>query len=352
MKAFARGYVWWPALNADLEKVTGKCKECLAHRNRPPQITDAKWPTPSEPWYRLHVDFAGPFQGKMLLVIVDATSKWPEVLVMASTSTDATVDALRTVFARFGLPVEIVSDNGPQFTSEKFAEFTRRNGIKHIMGAPYHPQTNGLAGRMVQSVKKALQKGVGQEEFNLRLSRYLLRYRKTPHPTTGRSPASVLFGRPLRSRIDLLKPPVGVKRSSEPTYSCGQRVFVIDSRPGQQWQEAIVEKKIGALLYLVRVGNTLLKRHINQMMPCARPASPEQPETQEGNSPEESEEFFDPSPIVEEEPSTPTPPVQPAIDEPPSPGRDPSEPEPRRSGRARRQTDFYGDRLCSIEIGN
>ena len=114
----------------------------------------------------------------MLLIIVDAGSKWPEAVLMSSTTAAATVEALRAVFARIGLPLELVSDNGPQFTSDCFAEFVRANGIRHYMGSPYHPATNGLAERMVQTIKKAVRQSASDpNSLQTRLLRFLMVYR-------------------------------------------------------------------------------------------------------------------------------------------------------------------------------
>ena len=107
------------------------------------------WVWPSKPWQRVHLDFAGPFQGCMFLVGVDAYSKWPEVRVMSVTTASATLDVLREWFAVHGIPEQIVTDNGTQFTSETFEIFVKRNGIKHIKSAPYHPASNGLAERFI-----------------------------------------------------------------------------------------------------------------------------------------------------------------------------------------------------------
>ena len=76
-----------------------------------------------------------PFQGKMFFIMVDAHSKWPEVMTMSSTTTQHTIDALTAVFARYGLPDQLVFDNGPQFTSCEFGHFLKRNGIKHRLRA-------------------------------------------------------------------------------------------------------------------------------------------------------------------------------------------------------------------------
>ena len=69
------------------------------------------------PWQRIHLDVLGPFMVKTLLVVVDLHSKWLEVLEMNITSAAKTVTVLREMFARYGLPEQVVTDNGPQFTS-------------------------------------------------------------------------------------------------------------------------------------------------------------------------------------------------------------------------------------------
>ena len=87
---------------------------------------------------------------RMYLIVVDAHSKWPKVIEMRSTAASKTITELRKIFASYGLPQQVVSENGPQFASEEFAKFTAQNGIKHIRVAPYHPSSNGLAERFVQ----------------------------------------------------------------------------------------------------------------------------------------------------------------------------------------------------------
>ena len=96
------------------------------------------WAWPTVPWERVHADFAGPVMGKMLFVVTDTHSKWPEVCVMDSTTSSNTIFVLREMFARYGLPRQVVSDNGPQFTSEEFKQFLHANGVKHITTAPHH----------------------------------------------------------------------------------------------------------------------------------------------------------------------------------------------------------------------
>ncbi len=127
----------------------------------------------------------------MFLVVVDARSKWLDVRVTNAATSTTTIDMLRTKFATHSIPDIIVSDNCSVFTSGKFEDFTRRNEIKHVKTAPYHPASNGLAERAVQSFKAGLKKQVSGS-IQARVDRFLFQYRITPHTTTGIPPAEVL----------------------------------------------------------------------------------------------------------------------------------------------------------------
>ena len=112
------------------------------------------------------------------------------------------------MFAAYGLPEQLVSDNGPQFTSTEFAEFMKKNGIKHIRCSPYPPSSNGAAERFVQTFKQSM-KASKQDGRCIahRLENFLLiYYRTTPHATTNSAPAALFLGRDIRTRCDLLKP--------------------------------------------------------------------------------------------------------------------------------------------------
>lgn len=141
----------------------------------------------------------------MFLVIVDAYSKWLEVIVTTGCTAKITIDKLRRVFSTHGLPDMIVSDNATAFMGAEFQEFISKNGI-HVTSAPYHPATNGLAENAVKTFKQAMKKTEG--DIELRLSRFLLYYRITPHITTGVPPCELLMNRRIKSRFDLLKPSV------------------------------------------------------------------------------------------------------------------------------------------------
>ena len=141
MKSVARSYVWWPGIDQDIETMAKSCTGCQRVQHMPAAAPLHVWEWPSAKWDRIHVDYAGPVDGQMFLVIVDAYSKWPFVIPTQSTTSTATINILQSIFASEGIPLQLVSDNGPQFVSEEFETFLKRNGVKHIKSAPYHPSS-------------------------------------------------------------------------------------------------------------------------------------------------------------------------------------------------------------------
>ena len=132
MNALARSFVWWPGIDQHIERRCRDCDGCQANASAPPKAPLHPWEWLSQPWQRLHIDFAGPFHGTIWLIAVDAHSKWPEGIPMTTVTTTTTVTKLRSLFAQYGLPEVLVSDNGPQFTSEEFQQFAAANGIRHV----------------------------------------------------------------------------------------------------------------------------------------------------------------------------------------------------------------------------
>lgn len=203
MKSVARYYVWWPTLDKDIEEKVALCDLCQESRGASPQVPMQPWKWPETPWKRVHIDYFGPYERKMVLLIVDAHSKWIDAHVVESATTLATIAKLRTTFATFGLPETVVSDNGSVFRSAEFVAFLASNGIQHVTTAPYHPASNGLAERAVQTIKNMLQKQPNAP-LRVQLDRALFAYRNLINETTGKTPAELMFGRRLRTRLDSL----------------------------------------------------------------------------------------------------------------------------------------------------
>ena len=280
MKGLARMYVWWPGMDVDIENVVKKCSVCQESRPEAPKAPLHPWEWPKRPWHRLHVDYAGPVMGHMLLVIVDSHTKWIEVHAVNNATSGSTVQKLRKSFATHGLPAVVVSDNGTPFTGEEFEIFLKQNGIKHSFSPPYHPASNGLAERAVQTVKRGI-KSFSTGTLEERLDRFLFQYRITPQTTTGVPPAELLMKRKLNSKLDLLRPDLASKvegKQEDQTRSrasCRHRQFDVSSavyardyRPGgKKWTPGTIVERNG-LVYVVNIpGIKPLKwrRHIEQL---------------------------------------------------------------------------------------
>lgn len=224
---------------------------------------------------------------EMFLIAVDAHSKWPEVIPMKSTTSEKTISVLRSIFSRNGLSEQIVSDNGPQYTSDEFRHFMKKNGIKHFKSAPHHPATNGLAERFVQTFKKSI-KAMERENISLqhKVDNFLFVYRNSVHATTNRTPAMLFMNRHLRSRIDLLKP--NLRRevqnkqfntmSSETarSFDVGQQVLARDYRENK-WSPGRIATRTGPLMYEVDVGEHTWRRHVDQLLNAQPSNTTEQP---------------------------------------------------------------------------
>lgn len=282
MKQIARSYVWWENIDVDIERVARECAACRELRPAPPTAPLHSWPWPAEPWSRLHIDFLGPFNNTYYLVVIDAHSKWLEVEKVNTTSATIVIDCLRRLFARFGLPKRLVSDNGPPFSSSEFARYLERNGIQHTLIPPYHPSSNGAAENAVRSVKRVLKKAqLEREDFNTALNRFLFTYRNTEQSATGREPSVALLGRRLRGRLDLLRPDAAervrsaqLRREHGGVASRPLRVLERDepvmlrdyTKSGRKWTEGFVTERTGPVSYTVKTNSGQIhKRHIDQI---------------------------------------------------------------------------------------
>ena len=281
MKTVARSYFWYPGSDSDIENLTKKCAGCSQAQNNPPLAPLHTWEWPSKPWQRIHVDFCGPVSGQMFLICVCAFSKWPEVVMMQSTTSERTIEALREIFSRNRLCIQLVSDNGPQFISDEFQKFMKTNGIKHIRSVPFHPATNGQAEKFVQTLKHGL-KSMNYENGTVRdkLSRFLLAYRNAPHTLTNETLASLFMGRQLHTRLDVLKPDLDISvrnkqfqsmiqngRPKLREFEYGQPVCVRDYRRNNnnKWTNGHIISRKGPLSYTVKTKEgEIWRRHVNQ----------------------------------------------------------------------------------------
>jgi transposase InsO family protein len=337
MKQLMRNYVYWPMMDNQIEDYVKNCEPCQMAAKMPIKTDLHPWPKASKPWERVHLDYAGPFFGKEYLIIVDAYSKYPEIFEMPTKSAAATIEKMRYLCSRHGLPEILVSDNGTQFTSNEFARFTEINGITHYFSAPYNPMSNGQAERFVDTFKRTFRKlkgeGVVDKEI---IETFLITYRNTPNDSldNGKSPAEAFLGRKVRTTLDLLRPtslkPLETDEEMKGrfnkrfgtkmrTFSIGNKVYA-RHRISQSWRPGIVTKCTGVIYDIAFQDGSTGRFHANQIRPRFTPNEnenplnifleafelPKAPEIveeppiiEEVNEPEENEELEPPEQIVQ-----------------------------------------------------
>lgn len=206
MKMIARSYVWWPKIHKDIESFTTSCLICQKTQNVKKEVVETKWLEATYPFERIHLDFFH-FKNRNFLIIVDSFSKYVEIIILKTYTADIVIEKLRKFFSVYGLCKVLVSDNGPPFNSSKFLAFCKANDIDCLKSPPYHPQSNGLAERNVQTAKKALIRfclDSGDKKMEYLVDKYLMNSRHTPTTTMKRTPSELVFSYKQKTKIDII----------------------------------------------------------------------------------------------------------------------------------------------------
>ena len=201
-KQRAKLIVYWPGMDNEIDNVILGCKMCQDNLPSHPPEPIIQKPRPTRPFQEIAVDYCS-YAGRDFLVLVDMCTDWPDIVVMGSnTTTPRLLTALKNEFCRSGVPDVLWSDQGPQFTSKLFHDFTTEWGIKHVTSTPTYPQSNGKVEATVKSMKKLIQGSwTGSSVDDTKLARGLLQYRNTPSRRDGLSPAQKLFGHPIQDTL-------------------------------------------------------------------------------------------------------------------------------------------------------
>ena len=205
-----RDSYFWPRSSVMVEDFVRRCPPCSAtgKSSRPDHVPVTAIPPPSRPWAKVAIDITGPFSTapkhqRHIVVVTDYFSKYPEICLTNLITSRRIIDWLEELFARFGNPDEVVSDNGPQFSSHEFRDFLRAKNIRHNPVSVYTPMQNGLVEVFNRSLKQGAQ--IIHEEgtsFKSGLLDFLASFRSTA-PEHGASPSELLFGWKLRSDSDI-----------------------------------------------------------------------------------------------------------------------------------------------------
>ena len=207
-KQRAKDVIYWPGMNGQIEDTIRRCEICLKYRNKPPKEPMTIHPLPNGPWKKVASDIFE-LHSKHYIVLVDYYSNFIEVEPLDSLNTAAVIKFMKRNIARYGLFEELISNNGPQYSSSEFEAFMKDYGIQHTTSSPLYPQSNGLAEKAVQTIKMTLKKckEAGEDPYLA-----LLDLRNTPRDQNIGSPAQRLMGRRTKTQLPtseaLLKPAI------------------------------------------------------------------------------------------------------------------------------------------------
>ena len=196
-KRLARECIFWPGMSSQIDDLVSKCTNCMQQRNNNPREPLEPHKVPDRPWEEVGTDLFE-WNGKDHLIIVDYFSRYPEVAELTSTKAKAVIRKFKSVFSRHGIPAEVFSDNGPQFSAQEYKDFAREYNFRFETSSPKYPQSNGLAERTIQTVKHLLEKAKRDKQDPYLV---LLDYKSTP--IDGLSPAQALMGRRLRGILPI-----------------------------------------------------------------------------------------------------------------------------------------------------
>lgn len=270
----ARELLFWPGMARDIKQTADNCEACQQMKPANQQETLRQHDETQVPWMKIGTDLFE-INGRTYLVSVDYFSSFIEVDYLKSTTAEDVITKLQGQFARYGIPSEIVSDQGPQYTSSQFRDMTHKWGIRHTMSSPDHHRSNGKAEAAVKTVKHLMHKCL---QDNNNPYEALLELRNTPRQDTGLSPTQMMFGRFTRSRIPAVtNKPVSKKQSTraekmrhkrrktvEKCYNkkakdsaplaAGQTVF-FQHVPGKRWKKGTVVNRDSERSYTIEGEN-------------------------------------------------------------------------------------------------
>lgn len=207
MKIRARQLMYWPGITSDIEEKVKGCNKCMEYSNINKKLPLIPHEVPKERFQNISADVLE-YNSENYLVIMDAFSKWLEIIKLKNKTAGEIINKLTTIFAIHGIPEKLTADNMP-FASREFHEFSKKWEFKITTTSPKHSQSNGLAEKAVGIAKRILKKsGTTTEE----IQKALLHYRNSPVAGLKVSPSQILFSRQTRTLLPIsrekLKPEI------------------------------------------------------------------------------------------------------------------------------------------------
>ena len=239
---------YWPTVFKDVENFCKSCVICQKTANRKaPKAPMIPLPIISEPFSRIAMDIVGPLPrsragNKYVLVICDYATRYPEAVPLKSIDAEHVAEELIKVFARVGVPQEILTDQGSNFTSQLLAELYRLLHVHPIRTSPYHPQTDGLVERFNQTLKSMLRRTAAGDgkDWDKYIPYLLFAYREVPQASTGFSPFELVYGRSVRGPLDVLRETWEANQQSEESIVS----YILSTREKLKQMSDIVQENV------------------------------------------------------------------------------------------------------------
>jgi hypothetical protein len=211
-KILRTGY-YWPSIFRDSYKFVQACIECQKFVGKEKFFAMPLQPVlPDFPFSKWGLDFIGPINPSssvghiFILTTTYYFTKWTEVVPLKHAQDEQVISFLESnIFSRFGLPIEIISDNGPTFISGKLTQFLNKFGVKHFTSSTYYPQGNGQVESTNKNMVKILKKIINDKprQWHTLLTYALWADRTTTKTSTGHTPFQLLYGQEAIMPVEL-----------------------------------------------------------------------------------------------------------------------------------------------------
>lgn len=231
---------YWPGITADVKRFVASCDICqrTVPKGKVPRVPLGRTRVIETPFKRVAIDIVGPIQppskhgNRYILTLMDYATRYPDAVALPSIETERVAEALVEMFSRFGVPNEVLSDRGTNFTSDLMKEVARLLSVRQLHTTPYHPMANGMVEKFNGTLKLMLKRMCAEKpkDWDRYLAPLLFAYREVPQASMGFSPFELLYGRHVRGPLAILKELWTNTELSDEAKTTYQHVFDLRNR--------------------------------------------------------------------------------------------------------------------------
>ena len=243
----------WPGIIANVKRYCASCDICqrTVAKGKVGKAPLERVPLIDVPFQKVAVDLIGPIAPvserghRYILTVVDYATRYPEAVPLKRIETETVAESLVEMFTRVGVPKEVLSDQGSQFTSGLMAEVSRLLSIKQVFTTPYHAQCNGLVEKFNGTLKAIIKRLCSEKpkDWDKYIAPALFAYREAPQASTGFSPFELLYGRTVRGPMYILKELLSKDQETNEVKNVYQ--YVLELRERLSETMAMAQRELG-----------------------------------------------------------------------------------------------------------